>query len=198
MPALLSTFDSRALSDVAVAIDGCDTEIGAGLAMILAELGAHVRLCGADRAALEALRASITSHWGRADLAPGNGIANDAAIRIVPSTAEAADHAKAAGPDNSARTIVIVPNARPTDGNLEAALAARDPERRLHTIMASESGGASGSLAALVTLLLSPAGREIPSQCFTLNGRDTRAGQALRVPCFPATPVCMPAMAPMR
>ncbi|MDR7060248.1 MULTISPECIES: hypothetical protein [unclassified Sphingopyxis] len=194
MPALLSTFDSRALSQVTVAIDGCDTEIGAGLAMVLAELGAHVRLYGADRAAIESLCTSITGHWGRAEPATGNGPAHDVAIRIFVSTAEATDHVRAASPDDRARTILVVANAQPDSEDLEAALAARDPGRTVHAILASAEGDDPGSLAALVTFLLSPAGSAIPSQCFTLHG----GGQTSRDALYPATPVCMPAIAPMR
>lgn len=198
MPALLSTFDSRALSQVAVAIDGCDTEIGAGLAMVLAELGAHVRLYGADRAAIEDLRASITGHWGRAELATGNGPAHEAAVRIFVSTAEAAEHVRAASPDDRARTILVVANTRSNSEDLEAALAARDPGRTVYAITASADGGDPGSLAALVTFLLSPAGSAIPCQCFTLRDGQTSIGQASRDALYPATPVCMPAIAPMR
>lgn len=194
MPALLSTFDSRALSQVAVAIDGCDTEIGAGLAMVLAELGAHVRLYGADRAAIESLCASITDHWGRAEPATGNSTAHDAAVRIFVSTADATDHVRAANPEDRARTILVVADAHPDSEDLEAALAARDSDRLVHAIMASADGGDPGSLAALVTLLLSPAGNAIPSQCFKLHG----GGQTPRDALYPATPVCMPAIAPMR
>lgn len=194
MPALLSTFESRALSQVAVAIDGCDTEIGAGLAMVLTELGAHVRLYGADRAAIEDLCASITVHWGRAELATGNDPAHEAAVRIFVSTAEAAAYVRAASPDDRAPTILIMANAQPGSEDLEAALAASNPGRTVHAIVTNADGGDPGSLAALVTLLLSPAGSAIPGQCFTLHG----SGQMSRDALYPATPVCMPAIAPMR
>lgn len=62
------TLPANALGGFAIGVAGCDNDLGAAIALHLADYGAQLHLIGADAARLQNLRSAITAHWGRATI----------------------------------------------------------------------------------------------------------------------------------
>ncbi len=187
MPSVLKSDD---LADLAIAIDRCDERIGAAIAVALAHGGAQVRLRGKDRDALQDLQRKMAAQWLRAELDAEPTMA-EAAIRVFGSAADAADFIGSSAPGRATREILVVSGeaSRSDYATLQEML--RDQrDGQMHAMLLDE---ADDSFAALVALLLSPAGGAVPNQCFALSARGVNAQAA--APAYPPMPVCMPAPA---
>lgn len=189
MSALTSTFESLVLRDLVVAVDRCDQEIGATLATMLAERGADVRLRGEDKDELRDLQRSIIENWGRASLAVEREREAAALVAIVAAGDELRAPARSDDEADAPRRILIVTGAARDERNPTA----RAGDHRMHAILVptgSSSATDFGSLVALVTFLLSPAGKNIPAQCFRLQERSPEVpGNPLHPPMPEHVPI---------
>lgn len=196
MSALITTFRPDSLANVGVDIDHCDGEIGAALAMILAELGARIDMRGSDRRKLHDLHASITSHWGDVRVTSGP-VEQETLIRIFRSPDEAKAFLFSPAASNRATAILIVPAHHDTDMAL-AGIARRNETPRTHILALPDDGAFdSGALAAIAGFLLSPATEKLGGQFLHVPQATSNASPDARRPAYPHMPVCAPAIIPL-
>ncbi|HZG33837.1 MAG TPA: hypothetical protein VEZ59_11220 [Sphingopyxis sp.] len=213
MPKLTSTFLPGSLSGVTVDIDGCDKDAGAAVALALAELGADVGLRGADRASLQALRALIARHWGRASVVDGAPNGDGHIVRFLSTRDSLRDHLATDTRRSLGIEILLADGLARTD---EISMFLADAEsrgRRVHAVLLPPSRGDDpaatdtppetampdpGRWTSLVAFLLSPAGACLPNQCLRSAAAGAPRHAAEPEALFPAMPVCGPAFFPPR
>lgn len=195
MSAVITTFRPDSLSKVGVDIDHCDGEIGATLAMILAELGARIDMRGGDGRKLHDLQASISSHWGDVRITDGP-VEQETLIRIFHAPDEAKAFLLSPAASTSATAILIVPAHPDTDMAL-AGIARRCDTPRTHILALPDDGAFDpGALAAIAVFLLCPATEKLGSQFLRLPRATSNASPDARRPAYPHMPVCAPAIIP--